>query len=236
MPRIGMLTPSSNTVLEPVSAALAQSLSGVTLHFGRFRVTRIGLDAAALGQFDDEPMLAAADLLADARVDCITWNGTSASWLGLDSDRRIVAAIEQRTAIRATTTVLRIVAILRERGISRIGLVTPYTQDVQQRIAECLGAEGLHVVAEAHAGISDNFAFAEVGEDRLDAMAAAVVQPRPEAIVVLCTNLAGAFRAPAWEERYRIPVLDSVAVGLQGALERIGADTAPLLRYGRLLG
>jgi maleate cis-trans isomerase len=80
-----MLTPSSNSVLEPVTCAMLAGAPGITAHFSRFRVTEIALDAQALNQFDPSNMLPAADLLADAKVDAMAWNGTSASWLGIDA-------------------------------------------------------------------------------------------------------------------------------------------------------
>jgi maleate isomerase len=40
-------------------------------------VTEIALSPGALAQFDDAPILAAAGLLAHAKVDVIAWNGTS---------------------------------------------------------------------------------------------------------------------------------------------------------------
>jgi maleate isomerase len=107
-----MLTPSSNTVLEPLVASMLAPL-GVTAHFARFRVVEITLGDAGLAQFDAEPMLAAAELLADARVDAIVWNGTSGGWLGLDRDAELCVAIEARTGIRATTSVLALVEVLR---------------------------------------------------------------------------------------------------------------------------
>src|SRR5689334_20703558 len=88
---LGMLTPSSNTILEPVSSAMVADLPHVSVHFSRFRVTEISLSEAAIGQFEYAPMLEAASLLADARVQTICWNGTSASWLGLDKDRDLCA-------------------------------------------------------------------------------------------------------------------------------------------------
>ena len=48
--RLGMLTPSSNTVLEPVSTAIAAGLPEVSVHFGRFKVTEIALSEQALKQ------------------------------------------------------------------------------------------------------------------------------------------------------------------------------------------
>ena len=49
---LGMLTPSSNTALEPLTSAMLGGLPEVSVHFGRFRVTEISLKDAALGQFD----------------------------------------------------------------------------------------------------------------------------------------------------------------------------------------
>ena len=106
---LGMLTPSSNTTLEPVTARMLEDLPEVTAHFGRFRVTEISLAEQALGQFELEPMLAAAELLADARCHSICWNGTSAGWLGFERDRELCRAIEARTRIRACSSVLNAV-------------------------------------------------------------------------------------------------------------------------------
>ena len=64
--RLGVLTPSSNTALEPLTSALATAMPRCSAHFSRFKVTEIALDDRALGQFDDSKILAAAELLADA--------------------------------------------------------------------------------------------------------------------------------------------------------------------------
>ena len=232
--RLGMLTPSSNTVLEPACHALAAGLDGVSVHFARFAVTQIGLDAAALSQFDNRPMLAASELLAHAKVDCITWNGTSASWLGLDADRALVSGIEAATGIRASTCVLSLVGLLRARGLSRIGLVTPYTSDVQQRIVERFRTEGIETVAESHLGIRDNFTFGTIDRATLDGQVAAVTAARPEAIVILCTNVAGAGHVSRWEAQHDVPVIDSVTVTLWGALQASGWTTPFPATFGRL--
>ena len=51
---LGMLTPSSNTTLEPVTAQMISGLPEVSAHFGRFRVTEIALSDNALG--DNSPV------------------------------------------------------------------------------------------------------------------------------------------------------------------------------------
>src|SRR4029078_7415752 len=98
-----MMTPSSNSVLEPVTNSMLHGVADITAHFSRFRVTEIALDAAALSQFDASAMLPAEDLLANAKVDAIAWNDTSASWLGVGRDRSLCEAITARTGVPATT-------------------------------------------------------------------------------------------------------------------------------------
>src|SRR4030088_2348332 len=118
--RLGMLTPSSNTVLEPVSTAIVAEIPDVSVHFGRFKVTEIALSEKALKQFDDTEILRAAELLAHAKVDIIAWNGTSASWLGFERDERLCERITEATGIRACTTVLAYRDLFRRLGIARI--------------------------------------------------------------------------------------------------------------------
>ncbi len=235
--RIGMLTPSSNTVLEPETQALIAPLEGrASVHFARFRVTQIGLDAAADSQFALEPILAAADLLADAKPAVIAWNGTSASWRGFDSDDRLCAAITERSGVPATSAIRALNGAMAALGVRRLGLVTPYTEDVQQAIARNYAAQGIEVVAEVHAGLRENYAFCRLSEAKVAEMCREVASARPDAIAVVCTNMRGARNVAALEAELGVPILDSVAVTLWGCLQAAGADMAPLAPLGRLFG
>lgn len=231
---LGMLTPSSNTVLEPVTVAMLAGLPDVTAHFARFRVTEISMRDQALGQFDLEPILAACDLLADARVASIAWNGTSASWLGLDRDRALCAAIEARTGIGATTSVLALAEIFRLAGVARYALVTPYLDEIQERILPNLAREGFECVAERHLRDRGNFSFSEYSEETIAGLVREVAKARPQAVVVLCTNMRGAPVVEALERELGILVLDSVATALWGSLRRAGVDARRVRGWGRL--
>ncbi|WP_135466120.1 maleate cis-trans isomerase family protein [Crenalkalicoccus roseus] len=232
--RLGMLTPSSNTVLEPLTAAMLAALPGASAHFARFRVVAIGMDAASRAQFDPTPILAAAELLADARVHAICWNGTSGAWLGLEQDRALCAAITRRTGIPATTATLALMQALAALGLRRYGLVTPYLEEVQRAIVARWRAEGLDCVAERHLGDPGNFSFAGHTEARIEELIREVAREGAPAIVVHCTNFRAARLVPALEAALGIPVLDSVAVALWGALRAAGADPSPLAAWGRL--
>ncbi len=232
---IGMLTPSSNTVLEPYTAAMAWPLfPKVSVHFSRFRVTKIALDAESNNQFALEPILQAADLLADARLDLIAWNGTSASWLGFDTDERLCATITERTGIASTSAILSLNRLLRDLKVRRLGLVTPYTSDVQQKIIANYMGIGIETVAERHSGRSDNFSFAEVTEAEIARMCREVANSKPDAIAIVCTNMRGPMIAAALENELGIPVLDSVAFTLWGCLMETRVDMQPLAAFGRM--
>jgi maleate isomerase len=232
---VAMLTPSSNTVVEPFTSAMAWPLfPRVSVHFGRFQVTKIALDASSDQQFTLEPILKAADLLADARPDIIAWNGTSASWLGFDTDRRLCDALTERTGVPATSAILGLNELLAELDVRRLGLVTPYTEDVQSRIIANYAGIGIDTVAERHSGRSDNHSFAEVSEAEIEAMCVDVAQSRPDAIAIVCTNMRGPLIAPALEERLGIPVLDSVAFTLWSCLRTLNIPMDPLAGFGRM--
>jgi maleate isomerase len=234
--RLGVLTPSSNTALEPLTCAIAAGVPGCSAHFSRFRVTEIALSQSALGQFDDSKILAAAELLADAKVDVIGWSGTSSGWLGFEADRRLVERIRERTGVAATTAVLALNELFALRGITRIALVTPYTADVQQRIVENYRRLGIEVVAERHLDIRVNHDFALVEPEALRVLMREVAEARPQAITTFCTNLRAAALADAVEAELGIPLLDTVSTTVWGQLRAAGADPSTVRGWGQLFG
>ena len=231
---LGMLTPSSNTTLEPVTARMLAGLAEVSAHFGRFKVTEIALSQQALGQFDDSEILRAAELLSHARLDCIGWNGTSASWLGFERDERLCERIRQTTGIAACTSVLALNEIFRATGVSRFGLVTPYLDDVQRAIVQNYRLAGFDCAAERHLGIRDNYSFSEVGADQLRSMVREVAAAKPDAITILCTNLRGAPLVEELERELGIPIYDSIATVVWKSLRLTGIDPGRVRGWGRL--
>ncbi|MEM6624994.1 MAG: Asp/Glu/hydantoin racemase [Pseudomonadota bacterium] len=229
-----MLTPSSNSVLEPLTSAMLADVADVTAHFGRFRVLKISLDDEALGQFTTEPMLAAAELLADAKVQTICWNGTSSGWLGFQSDRDLCAEIEERTGAQACSSVLALNEILTITGAKRIAFVTPYLDEIQSAINANYTSEGFEVITDRHLGDPGNYSFCEYGEDQILDMCRAVVVDKPDAISVFCTNFRGAGVAQQIEAETGIPVYDTVSTGLWKSMKLAGTDPALIRGWGRI--
>lgn len=232
--RIGVLTPSSNTILEPATCRMLAGAPGVSVHFSRFRVVRIALSADALAQFDNSAILDAAQLLADARVDVIAWSGTSAAWMGFDKDEALCAEITRRTGIAAGTSILAMRDAFAARGYERIGLVTPYLPEVQERIIANWTAAGLTITGERHLSIEDNFSFSEISEAMVAEQVRAVAATGCQAVAVLCTNMVGAAIAAQLEAELGVAVFDSVAAAVWDSLRIVGRDPGLLGAWGSL--
>jgi maleate isomerase len=229
-----MLTPSSNTVLEPVTCAMLAGLDDASAHFGRFVVTEIALSDKALSQFDDEPILRAAELLSHAKMSAICWNGTSSGWLGFDADRTLCRRIEERTGIAACTSVLALNEIFELTGVRTFAMVTPYTDDVQERIVQNYRGSGYECVAERHLGKRDNFSFSEVDADTLRGMVREVAKAKPDAITIFCTNLRGAPLVEELEREVGIPIYDTVSTAVWKSLRMAGGDPRRVQGWGSL--
>ena len=233
---LGMLTPSSNTILEPVTTAMLAGLPEVTAHFSRFKVTEIALSGPALAQFDDSEILAAAELLAHAKVNVIAWNGTSSGWLGFERDVQLCERITQATGIPACTAMLALNEILEITGAKRLGFVTPYLDDVQVRINANYTKAGYTVAADRHLGMQDNFSFSTVTAGQMRQMTRDVAAAMPEAISIICTNMRGAPLAEELEAAHGIPVYDTVSTTVWKSLRLAGVDTRRVKGWGRIFG
>jgi maleate isomerase len=221
-----MLTPSSNTVVEPMTTAMLSGVPNVTAHFSRFKVTEIAIAESSDQQFAEDEILKAANLLTHARVNVIAWNGTSASWLGFERDEQLCERICSATGVAACTSVLAFREIFQRTGVARVGLVTPYVSEVQARILDNWRDSGVLCTAERHCGLRDNFAFAEVSEHDIAEMAREVGRAGVDVVAIVCTNMRGAGLVEKLEAELGVPVYDSIATTLWKSL--LLADVAPV--------
>ena len=231
---LGMLTPSSNTILEPISQAMVAGLPEVSVHFSRFKVTEIALSASALAQFDDSEILRAAELLAHAKVDVIAWSGTSSGWLGFEADVRLCERVTAATGIAATTSMLALNDVLASKVVTQLGFVTPYLDDVQERILANYQALGIACRGERHLGLQDNFSFSKVTRQQIIDMTRTVAREAPQAITVICTNLNAAGLVDDLEQEVGIPIYDSIATVIWKSLILAGVDPSRVTGWGTL--
>ena len=232
--RVGMILPSSNTVVEPIAIAMVSLLSGVSVHFSRFALTAVQVQNPAAAYYDSGALLGAAKLLSDARCHVICWNGSAGGLVGFERDRQLCREIAEATGTPATTASLALLDQFTSAGVRRFGMVTLNTPEMNQTIKEHFAREGFECTASTHRDdMVDNFAMAQVTPDNvaLAALECAQAAKRVDALIVYGTNTRGAPVARMLEEKLGIPVYDSVAWGVFGALLKAQIDIRPLTRW-----
>lgn len=232
--KIGIVTPSSNTILEPVSSSIASSLSNVSVHFARFHVTEISDDQKSIEQFANSAMLMACQMLSEARVDCIIWSGTSAGWLGFYRDIELCNLITQETGIRSSSSTLALKKIMDINKHKSFGLVTPYTHKIQEKIIENFLLEGYDCISERHYNEYINYNFSEISNKDIASMIRDVSKNKPDCITTFCTNLNAAPLVNALEEEIQIDIYDTVTLALWEAFNICNINYKGLENWGKL--
>ncbi|MCX5494362.1 aspartate/glutamate racemase family protein [Kaistia dalseonensis] len=233
--RIGHITPSSNTALEPLTYAMNRGLEHqLAHHFTRISVTHLALSASSEAQFQLERMLAAARLLADAPLDALVWNGTSASWRGLENDLRLCEAITRETGIPATTSTLAFYNAFHEKGYKTVGLALPYIEEISAQIATEYAKQGFPVTGSSSLGLLANVDIGAAEPDAIRGVLRGAAKEKPDCIAVVCTNFNATELVEEMEAELGIPIVDSIAVTFWEAARVAGVDVkAP--GWGKLL-
>ena len=115
-------------------------------------------------------------------------------------------------------------------------MVTLNTPEMNATIKAHFAAEGFECAASTHrTDITDNFAMAQVTPGEIATAArdcvASCGAAKPDAVIVYGTNTRGAPAAHQLEQDIGIPVFDSVAWGVFGALRMAGLDIHSLTRW-----
>ncbi len=229
---LAVVTPSANRVVERVTTALLADFSEVSGHFSRTPV--FGSSDPYPDDYDWAGMMGAVRLLAHASPDIILWSGSKGATLGFDVDRDFCRRVTAETGIPATTSTLALHDILARKGLHRLALVTPYGSAYQQKLVAGFVREGYAVVAEAHAGLADNLAFASIPQSAIEDMCGRVAEAKPDAILTWCTNFPAAYAVAAIEARLGVPVYDSVTLAAWHGLKTLGAIDGRGGRWGSL--
>ena len=222
--RVGLMVPSSNTMMEPdFSTRLGPD---VTLHTARMYLE----DTTAEGEnrMLDEFALPAARDLGTARADVVVFGCTSAGALrGNDYDTDLCQRIGELTGAPAVSTIGAVRAAIAASGAARIGVITPYVDELNEKIRASIEADGIRVAAIRGLGITGNFEIAEVGREEIVAFAErALGQLAAEARIGLvfasCTNFGAMAARPAIAERLGLPVVTSNQAVLAAAVAQLG--------------
>jgi maleate isomerase len=221
--RVGLMIPSSNTMME---VDFARDLpSGTALHTARMFME--DTTPAGESRMLDEFALPAARDLGTARPDVVVFGCTSAGALrGNDYDAGLCARISELTGAPTVSTIAAVRAAIESSGATTIGVITPYVDELNEKIRASIEADGTRVAAIAGLGITDNFEIAEVTPEDIVAFAERVLGPLAVGgsiglAFASCTNFAAMAARPAIAQRLGVPVVTSNQAVLAAAVARL---------------
>lgn len=216
--RIGLIVPSSNTVMEPDFHRHAGSSAIIS-------TTRIFLESvtreAELRMLADE-LPRAIDLIRTTAADVVVFGCTSAGALGtLAHDDAIAATIARDTGANVVTVLGAVLTRLRAIAARRVAVFTPYVQDLTDGVASSLAEAGFEPVSPVGMGIRENLAIGRVTPPEI----VRFVESRkegsaPDCIFLSCTNWRAMEAVDALERKFGVPIVTSNQAALQVVMER----------------
>jgi maleate isomerase len=226
--RVGLLVPSSNTTMEPDFYAMAPI--GVTTHTARMRLSEVTAEALIRMAEDTER---AASLLADTGIDIIVYGCTTGSLVGgVQWEEDLVTRIEKGTGIPAVSTSSAVIDALRTLGVKRIGVATPYSEELNNLEKKFLVDLGFQVTAMRGLGLLDNLEIGRVGRETLEELVRSVAE-EADAVFISCTNLPAVGLIEGFEKEYDKPVVTSNQASMWAALR--GRVSPRIQGFGSLM-
>jgi len=228
--KVGLIVPSVNTTTEPEFAWIAPP------HVS-FHATRVFMNVTsteALHAMNAE-VRHAAKLLASLSPDAVAYACTAGSFVdGPAATQALVDDIQRIVNCPVVATSTAMIDVLHHLGIKRMGLATPYPQDVTQAERRYLMESGFDVVSCACLGRS-GAAIRPTAFEEIIALVRRVDRPQAEAIFVSCTDLRVLELVADLERELEKPILTSNQVTLWGILRKLKISTR-LKGLGRILG
>lgn len=205
--RIGLIVPSSNTVMEPDFHRILGSHS--TVSTARLFLEEVTREAEI--RMIDEDLPRALRLLKTTAPHAIVFGCTSAGSLGgLEHDTGLVRMMEAATGAVGVTVVGSIVDELRRSAPSRVAVFTPYLEDLTASVVSCVREAGYSVVHQAGMGLLENLSIGRVPpDDIVEFVMEGMRGVEADCVFLSCTNWQAVSAISTLRDRLHLPVISS---------------------------
>ena len=218
--KIGLMVPANNTTME--SELLAWLPAGASC-----RTLRIPRQQGLLTTADIPAYVGQAESMArsfaDDPVDVIVYGCTAAGILaGPERDRSIAASLQAITGRPVVTTASSMVASLQEEGAESIALVTPYQDEVNERLKAFLAHSEIRVRSMRSLGATNVEELGAIGAEAVAALARETVDDECDALFIACSQLPTRAIVGSLEREFHRPVWSSIKATAWRAAEELG--------------
>ena len=210
-----------------------QMASGrVTVHSSRLRLTEVTPESLLKMEEDLERAIVE---LVDAEVDVVIFGCTSGSLVGgPEYDLKLERKMEALGRRQVVTTATAVVQAIKAVGMSKIGVATPYTEEVNELERFFLEGNGIGVLNMEGLGLVNNVDIGRSDPSVACRLARSVDAPGADGIFISCTNFRTATVIERLEQDIGKPVVTSTQASLWAALLRAEVF-GPIEGYGALL-
>lgn len=205
------------------TAIIQHAEADLTLHTARMPLQLTTIEE--LNKMESRADIA-AERLGHADVDVICYGCTSGSLIhGIEFAKEIVKKIQDKTRIPTVTTSEAVLAAIQHLKVKALNVVTPYTQDIDQKEVEFLEHAGSQVLSMVGLGIVDNLDIGRYNPPQLIPIAHDHFVPHPEGgLFISCTNLRTIDIIQSLEDQLQIPVFSSNTASFFGVLQALDLE------------
>jgi maleate isomerase len=222
--RLGLLTPSVNTVSEPEWNAHVPD--GVMVHAARMLLDR-EVTPEGIRHMNEDVERAAASV-ATADPDVVVYGVTAGSFLDPGLDEEIEEQLTDVTGVPGIATAASMKRGLSAVGAESVAVATPYTETLNELEREFLEAAGFDVVAMSARGIDSGTDLAGPTPGSAYRQARAVDTDDADAVYISGMNYHVLPMLPELEADLDKPVLSSNQVSIWDALRTAGVEYSSL--------
>jgi arylmalonate decarboxylase len=225
----GVLIPSTNTTVEIECRLLPEAFQA---HVGRLMTSTPG---RTFSPSRDEDIDYQSRLLGTAKVELVILAQTSASLFADDYDEVTTRRMSVGAGCPAITSAQAVGRAVRALGARRIAVVSPYSEEVNQRAARYFASKhGLEAVALEGFGATDSYAIGQLGPENARNAFARIDRPEIEVFVVPGGNFPTVTSIAGWEREFGKPVVTTNQASFWAMLRAFdGCEGVP--GFGRLL-
>lgn len=219
--RVGLIVPSTNTVMEP---DLYRNLpSGTTVHTSRMLLEgSVTIEAEEL--MLDVYLPECARQIGTLQPDVVVFGCTSAGALrGPAYEQELAGEISKATGAPTVTIMGAVVEELQRLGVKSVALLTPYSEEINDTIKESLESSGFTVPYMNGMDVKGAFNIAAVSpEEIVDYVREQLEGVESDCLFVSCANLKSVEALEQIREAAGRPVVTSNQAVLAGVKRTVG--------------
>jgi maleate cis-trans isomerase len=222
---IGLMVPANNTTMEAeLLAWLPAGASCTTLRIPRQHGLLTQADIPAyVGQAES-----LAECFGEKPVDLVVYGCTAAGILaGPQRDAAIASSLEKITGSPVVTTASSMVASLREEQAKDVALVTPYSDEVNERLKTFLAQSEIRVRRMKSLGAANVKALGAIGAGEVAGLARETMDAGCDALFIACSQLPTRAIVGPLEKEFRRPVWSSIKATAWRACGALGVALRP---------